>query len=52
MDNSSKLVKGRFRLAIRKMFFTVRVVVHCKRMPREVVEAPALESSKVWLDGL
>lgn len=28
---------------IRKHFFTVRVIKHCHRMPREVVDSPSLE---------
>ncbi|KFQ69932.1 hypothetical protein N335_04961, partial [Phaethon lepturus] len=37
------LKKGRFRIDIRKKFFTVRVVKPCPRLPREVVDAPSLE---------
>ena len=43
-------MEGRFRLAIRKKFFTVRVVTHWKGMPREVVDAPSLELFKARLD--
>ena len=35
---------------IRKKFFTIMVVRHWPRLPREVLDAPSLEISKVRLD--
>ncbi|KFW68464.1 hypothetical protein AS28_09752, partial [Pygoscelis adeliae] len=49
--NGFQLKGGRFRLEIRKKFFTLRVVKHWHRLPREVVDAPSLETFKARLDG-
>jgi len=49
--NGFKLEEGRCRLDIRKKFFTVRVVRHWHRLPREAGDAPSLEALKARLDG-
>jgi len=48
--NCFKLKEGRFRLDKWKTFFTVRVVKHWHRFPREVVDAPSLKVFKARLD--
>jgi len=49
--NGSKLHLGRFRLDIRKHFFTESVVKHWSRLPKGVVDAPSLSVFKRHLDN-
>ncbi|KFQ70430.1 hypothetical protein N335_13233, partial [Phaethon lepturus] len=49
--NGFKITEGRFRQDRRKKCFTMKVVKHWPRLPREIVDAPSLATFQVRLDG-
>jgi len=50
-SNGFKLKEGRFRVDTRKKLFSMRVMKHLHRLPREVMDAYSLEVFKARLDG-
>ena len=50
-SNGLKLVHWKFHTNVQKNFFTVRVMEHWNRLPREAVESPFLEIFNTQLDS-
>jgi len=50
--NGHKLKQRKFRLNMRKNFFTLRVTEPWNRLPREVAESPSLEIFKTRLEAV
>lgn len=50
-DNGFKLKETRFRLDLRKKFFTMRMMRHWNKLPREAMDSASLELFKARVDG-
>jgi len=50
--NGHKLKQRKFQLNMRKNLFTLRVMEHWNRLPREAVESPSLEIFQTRLDAV
>ena len=50
-SNGQKLEHRKFHNYRRKNFFTVKLIEHWNRLPRQVVESPSLELFKIHLDA-
>ncbi|KAK4830388.1 hypothetical protein QYF61_010899 [Mycteria americana] len=48
--NGYKLLLGKFQLDTRGRFFTMRIICYWNNLPREVVDSPTLDTSKIQLD--
>ena len=48
--NGHKRKHRKFRLNVRKNFFTLKLMESWNRLPREVVESPSVEIFKTLLD--
>ena len=48
---SNGLKLGHRKFHMQKNLYTVRVMEHWNRLPREVVESPSLEIFKTWQDA-
>jgi len=48
--NGHKLKHRKFHLNTRKNFFTLTVIEHCNRLPRDVVHSPSLEIFNIHLE--